>query len=133
METWHLAVASLRANKLRAALTMLGVIIGSACIVLVVTIALTGKRYINGQIEAVGSNIVYAGLRQATASQNTSVADQISPGDLDAVQAEVPRVIHVAGTNDLPMNVQADGKIVPASLIGVTQQFQQIRNLVTLE
>ena len=38
-ETWNLAVDSLRANKLRAALTMLGVVIGSACIVLVVTVA----------------------------------------------------------------------------------------------
>ncbi len=62
---------ALRANKLRAILTMLGVIIGSACIVLVVTIALTGKRYINGQIEAVGSNIVYAGLRQSGPPRKT--------------------------------------------------------------
>ena len=45
-ETSNLAIEALRANKLRATLTMLGVIIGSACIVLVVTVALTGKRYI---------------------------------------------------------------------------------------
>ena len=43
-ETWHLALQALRANKLRAALTMLGVIIGSGCIVLVVTVALAGRR-----------------------------------------------------------------------------------------
>ena len=48
---------ALRANKLRAALTMLGVIIGSGCIVLVVTVALAGKRYIVTQIEGVGSNL----------------------------------------------------------------------------
>ncbi|MGB6076055.1 MAG: hypothetical protein WBG29_10500, partial [Candidatus Acidiferrales bacterium] len=61
-ETWNLALESLRANKLRAGLTMLGVVIGSACIVLVVTVALAGKKFIIGQIEAVGSNIVYASL-----------------------------------------------------------------------
>ena len=44
----------LRSNKVRAMLTMLGVIIGSACIVLVVTVALVGKRYVVGQIEGVG-------------------------------------------------------------------------------
>jgi putative ABC transport system permease protein len=55
-ETWSLALQALRANKVRAILTMLGVIIGSACIVLVVTVALAGKRYIIEQIEGVGSN-----------------------------------------------------------------------------
>jgi putative ABC transport system permease protein len=126
-------VEALRANKLRAVLTMLGVIIGSACIVLVVTIALTGKKYISGQIEAVGSNMVYAGLRQSSLAQNATLADQISPGDLEAVKAGVPRVIHVAGTNDLPMTVLALGNVWPVSLVGVTSEFQQIRNLVVLQ
>ena len=43
-ETWKLAWDALRTNKIRAMLTMLGVIIGSACIVLVVTVALAGKN-----------------------------------------------------------------------------------------
>jgi putative ABC transport system permease protein len=132
-ETWRLAVEALRANRLRALLTMLGVIIGSACIVLVVTIALTGKTYISGQIEAVGSNMVYAGLRQSTLGRNNALADQISPGDLEAVRAGVPRAIHVAGTNDLPMTVLAQNKVWPVGLIGVTPEFQQIRNLVVLQ
>jgi putative ABC transport system permease protein len=61
-ETFHLALRALWSNKLRAGLTMLGVIIGSGCIVLVVTVALVGKRYIITQIEGVGSNLVYGGL-----------------------------------------------------------------------
>jgi putative ABC transport system permease protein len=112
---------------------MLGVIIGSACIVLVVTITLTGKKYISGQIEAVGSNLVYAGLRQAILAQNMTLADQIAPGDLEAVKAGVPHVIHVAGTNDIPMTVLAQGKVWPVSLVGVTSEFQQIRNLIVLQ
>ena len=61
-ETWWLAMQALRANKMRSTLTMLGVIIGSGSIVLVVTVALAGKRYIISQIEGVGSNLVYANL-----------------------------------------------------------------------
>jgi putative ABC transport system permease protein len=61
-ETFHLAFQALWSNKLRAGLTMLGVIIGSGCIVLVVTVALVGKRYIITQIGGVGSNLVYGGL-----------------------------------------------------------------------
>jgi putative ABC transport system permease protein len=71
-ENWHLAVEALRANRLRAGLTMLGVVIGSACIVLVITVSLTGKRYIAAQIEGVGSNIVYAGLEQVSPSQSVT-------------------------------------------------------------
>src|SRR5271165_5054137 len=131
-ETSNLAIEALRANKLRATLTMLGVIIGSACIVLVVTVALAGKRYIGDQIEAVGSNIVYAWLEQSNTSQNISLADQISVGDLDAVQQGVPQVVHVSGSNDIPMTVVAARKVWPVKLIGVTQGFQQIRKLVIL-
>src|SRR5215472_2676212 len=132
-ETSKLAVEALRANKLRATLTMLGVIIGSACIVLVVTVALTGRRYIGSQIEAVGSNIVYAWLEQSNTSQNVSLADQISLGDLNAIREGVPQVVQVSGTNDIPMNVVADRKDRPVRLIGVTQGFQQIRKLVILQ
>ncbi|HEV2421692.1 MAG TPA: ABC transporter permease [Candidatus Acidoferrales bacterium] len=128
-ETWNLAVDSLRANKLRAGLTMLGVVIGSACIVLVVTVALAGKRFIIGQIEAVGSNIVYASL-VSTNGQTVSMADQISMGDLGAIRRGIPQVVQVAGTHDIQMNVTTASVARPVSLVGVTSGFQQIRNLI---
>ena len=53
-ETFSVALDALRANKLRAMLTSLGVIIGSASIVLVVTVALTSKKFVLQQIESVG-------------------------------------------------------------------------------
>ncbi|HKV03778.1 MAG TPA: ABC transporter permease [Candidatus Acidoferrales bacterium] len=129
-ETWNLAVEALQANRLRAALTMLGVVIGSACIVLVVTVALTGRKYIGAQIEAVGSNIVYAGLQQSSTSQNATLADQISPSDLEAVRQSIPQIVQVAGTNDIQMTVVAAGKELPVALVGVTRGFQEIRNLI---
>ncbi len=131
-ESWVLAWEALRANKLRTALTMLGVIIGSACIVLVVTVALTGKKYVSAQIEAVGSNIVYAALSQPAGAQNIARSDAISLEDLRAVREGIPEVIRAAGTNDLTMTVVADGKSWPVGLIGVTQDFEQIRRLVVV-
>src|SRR5690348_16086928 len=132
-ETWKLAVNSLRANKLRALLTMLGVIIGSACIVLVVTVALAGKKFIIGQIEAVGSNIVYASLQASDIGQSTSMADEITLDDMEAVKHGIPQVVEVAGTRDFSMTVVAQGKAKAVSLVGVTQGFQKIRNLQVLE
>ena len=59
-EALTVAVDALRANKLRAVLTSIGVVIGSASIVLLVTVALTSKKYVISQIEAIGSNLIWA-------------------------------------------------------------------------
>lgn len=128
-ETFRLAVQALRANKLRAILTMLGVIIGSACIVLVVTVALAGKTYIIAQIEAVGSNIVYAETVH-TGVLSSFVGDEISIGDMQAVQAGIAEVVEVAGTRDINSTVVVNGLEHPVNLVGVTEGFQHIRNLV---
>ena len=129
-ETWSLAMQALRANKLRAILTMLGVIIGSACIVLVVTVGLTGKRYIITLVQGVGANIVYADLLQSGGSQPSALSDQISLGDLEAVKEGVPHVVQVAGTNNFPMTVVVNGTEHPVNLVGVTEGFQEIRSLI---
>lgn len=130
-ETWGVALDALRANKVKAALTMLGVVIGSACIVLVVTIALIGKNYVLAQIEGVGSNLVYAYYMTGNlAARNQS--DEITLGDLEAIKA-LPKVVEVAGTHDVPMSTVVNGQERPVSLIGVTQGFQTIRNLQILK
>jgi putative ABC transport system permease protein len=118
-ETWQVAFDALRANKVKAALTMLGVVIGSACIVLVVTIALIGKTYVLAQIEGVGSNIVYATYSGGTGTSR-SQADEISLNDLEATR-HLPHVIEVAGTYDMPTSVVINGQIKPVALVGVTE------------
>ena len=55
-ETVALAIDSFRASKVRFLLTMLGMVIGSASIVLVATLGLTGKQYALEQISSIGPN-----------------------------------------------------------------------------
>jgi putative ABC transport system permease protein len=129
-ETWSLAIQALRANKMRALLTMLGVIIGSGCIVLVVTVGLAGKRFIISEIEGVGSNLVLAETVAPGVSQSLNVADQITPADLEAVKQGVPHVVQVAGTNAIPAVVSLNGTEHPVNLVGVTAEFEQIRRLL---
>src|ERR671931_473480 len=105
-DVWRIAIDSLRANKVKAFLTMLGVVIGSACIVLVVTISLVGREYIVAQVEGVGSNIVYTELIR-TGPQSTTLADELTLSDLEAVRREIPDVEYVAGTHDIQMAVVA--------------------------
>src|ERR1700684_1315742 len=96
-ETWMVAVEALWANKVRAFLTTLGVIIGSACIVLVVTVALSGRRYVIQQIESVGTNMVYAQLEMRP-NQPIMLQDELSVEDMNAAKAGIPGVVTVAGT-----------------------------------
>jgi putative ABC transport system permease protein len=132
-ETLQLALQALRASKVRAVLTMLGVIIGSACIVLVVTISLAGRRYIISEIEGVGSNLVLAEMINPGTSQNVVLSDQITPGDLQAVEQEIPQVEQAAGTTDLRMSITVSGQVHPISLVGVTEGFNGVRHLVVVQ
>ena len=94
-ETLSVAIDALRGNKLRAILTSLGVIIGSASIVLVVTVALTSRRFVISQIEGIGSNLVWAELIHA-GSKGQPLSYELTVGDMDAVKASVPGVQEVA-------------------------------------
>src|SRR5882762_2742945 len=105
--TFMEAVRALRASKLRSLLSTLGVAIGSACVVLVVTVSLSAKNYITGLIEAVGSNLVYAEFTPGQASPPLS--DCLSPGDLEAIQPSIPQVIRVAGSHAKHLTAAAGG------------------------
>ena len=132
-ETIQLALQALLANKMRALLTMLGVVIGSASLVLVVTVSLAAKRYIISEIEAVGSNLVQAEMINAGFSGNVALTDQLTPGDLEAVEEDIPQVKDAAGTNDLRMSISVAGDVLPISLVGVTERFNELRRLVIIE
>ena len=131
-ETLIVALDALRANKLRVFLTALGVVIGSACIVLVVTVALTGRKFVIAQIEGVGSNLVWAQYVE-TPQQARALSYELTPNDLEAIEKGVPQVAEVAGTRDTPESVVQDGIERGVTLIGVTEGFQAIRRLVILQ
>ncbi len=130
-ETFTLAIDALRANKMRAFLTTIGVIIGSACIVLVVTISLTGRQYILGLIEGVGSNLIIASAVHSP-GRATALSYEITLDDLAEIQNSIPGVVAVAGTRDLDATIVVNGVEHPATLLGVTQDYQEVRNIVIL-
>jgi putative ABC transport system permease protein len=131
-QVFKLAFDALRANKVKAFLTMLGVVIGSGCIVLVVTVALIGRSYIITLIEGVGSNIVYAELIR-TSAQAATLADEITLSDIEAVRNTLPSVTEVAGTHDVQRAIAAGGVERPVTLVAVTGGFQAIRNLLVVQ
>jgi putative ABC transport system permease protein len=128
-ETWRISVNALLAHKTRTLLSTIGVVIGSASIVLVVTAGLSGGRYVLEQIEGVGSNIVYA-EHVRTGQQASALEDELTVADMEAIRTGIPAVIEVAGSRNVPMTVVVAGGERGVTLIGVTEGFQRIRHLV---
>jgi putative ABC transport system permease protein len=134
IETWSIALGALREYRSRAALSTLGVVLGSASIVLVVSVAATARQYVVDQIEGVGANLVYAQrVQRADGDGPAARADDLTMGDLEAVRTEIRDVVDVAGTRDKSATIVAGGQERGIRLIGVTDGFERIRNLTVVK
>src|SRR5579859_7397020 len=80
-------------NKVRFSLTALGMVIGTASLILVVTIGLTGKQYVLNQIQGIGANEILAEYQGGSPRITASVPDLLTLDDLYAVQQEVPGIV----------------------------------------
>ncbi len=134
-EILKLAVDSFRASKLRFALTALGMVIGTASVILVVTIGMTGKQYILNLIQKIGTNEVeveYAG-GGATGADQVLYNDYLTREDEKAVIAQVPSVLESSPILETHDRISFGGGVVKDTLImGVSPEYRDIRNLVVL-
>src|SRR5246500_3817543 len=91
-----LAIDSFRLNKVRFALTALGMVIGSASLILVVTIGLTGKQYVQRLIQAIGANMIYVEYLGGSQRITASVPDPLTVDDMKAVQETVSAITYAS-------------------------------------
>src|SRR5215469_18314887 len=134
-EILKIAIDSFRANKLRFALTALGMVIGTASVILVVTIGLTGKQFILNEIQKIGTNEVeveYAG-GGASGSGRVLYNDSLTRDDEKAVLAQVPSVLYSSPVLETRDRISFGGGVVKDTLVlGVSPQYKNIRNLMVL-
>src|ERR1700721_1711855 len=135
-ETLKLAMDSFRASKMRFALTALGMVIGTASVILVVTIGLTGKQYILDLIQKIGTNTVeveYAG-GGATPGERVRYNDYLTLEDEKDVDQQVPGVMYSSPVLTMHNRINFAGGIQRDTLVlGVSPQYQQIRNLIVTQ
>ena len=134
-EILKLALDSFRASKLRFALTALGMVIGTASVILVVTIGLTGKQFILNEIQKIGTNEVeveYSG-GGATGTEMAVYNDYLTREDEKAVIASVPSVLYSSPVLETHDRISFGGGVVKDTLVlGVAPQYKDVRNLVVL-
>jgi putative ABC transport system permease protein len=133
-EIVRLAVDSFRASKTRFMLTMLGMIIGSASIILVATLGSTGKQYALDQLTSIGPNKIELQYNGGTVSgpDNTSTPDYMTLDDMTAVNESIPGIVASSPMLEFHDNVSLGrGGVTKATmLLGVSPQYRIVRNLI---
>jgi len=124
------AIDSLVTNKMRAVLTMLGVIIGVAAVIALLSIGNGVSASIEGEIQAIGSNLItiLTDLDNSGGYQTLSMEDVESIADPFYVPAVKAVAARVQGTQQ----VLYDGQDTNVTVSGITANYFDIRNL-TLE
>jgi len=97
--TIKISLRSIRVNKMRSALTMLGIIIGVGAVITMLAVGTGARQKIEEQIASMGSNLLIVlpgattagGVRMGAGTQST-----LSMGDAEAIQKECPAVLYVA-------------------------------------
>ena len=130
-EAIRFSFQALRANKFRAFLTALGLVIGNASVILVVTISLTSRDYILDQIQRIGSNLIYA---QYDAGNNPAMgvaaADYIKIADVEAVRAQLgSRIVAATGVMNNFDRMRIQGGELDVAVIGSDHEYPRVRNL----
>lgn len=132
MTLWDSLLTALRAltvNRLRSALTLLGIVIGVGAVIALMSIGRGARQTITEQIQSIGSNLLFVSPGQATVGRVAGAAtlasltteDAEALADLPSVAATVPRVSFFGQIVNGPLN--ARGQIV-----GTLPQYAEVRN-----
>jgi putative ABC transport system permease protein len=130
-EIMSFAFETFCANKVRFLLTGLGMVIGTASLILVVTIGLTGKQYVLNLIQGIGANLVYAEYEGGAQRITSTAPDPLNIEDMKAAEAEVPGIVSASPVLDLNERVPVgNGKERDLQILGVYPEYRNVRNLV---
>src|SRR5438477_5539851 len=130
-EALRFSAQALRANAIRSLLTGVGMAIGTASVILVVTISLTSRDYILEQVQGIGSNIIFAYYASAGPSTAVAEADYIKTADVEALRRNLGAdIVAATGVMSNFDRILIGGKEQDVKVIGTDQAYQAVRNIV---
>jgi putative ABC transport system permease protein len=129
-EAVRFSAQALRANPVRSLLTALGMVIGTASVILVVTISLTSRDYILEQVQGIGSNIIFGYYANAGGS-TVADADYVKMADVQAIRQELTSdIVAATGVMSNSDRILIGGKEQDVKILGTDQDYQAVRNIV---
>jgi putative ABC transport system permease protein len=127
-DTVGMAIDTLRSNRMRSLLTMLGIVIGNASVISLVGVGNGARNLAEGQLSTLGANVlfVFPGTND-TRRQGIEVPKTLVLEDARAIAEQVPSVRRVAPQITLNEVVQAGANSKSVTVTGVTPEFLEVR------
>jgi len=127
-EVFGMAVDRFRKHPFQTSLTLAGMVVGTAAIILVVTLGLTGRKYVLKQIEGVGSRLVWSNYRGTVTSGVSRSADDFqTDGDVKAIAARSDLFSGVTGILTLRGTLTVQSQAKTLTVLGVMPNYGEVR------
>ncbi|RCJ32865.1 ABC transporter permease [Nostoc minutum NIES-26] len=129
LESVKMAGKTLLSNKLRSALTMLGIVIGNASVIAMIGIGEGGQKYVSGQLESLGPNVLFVipGNRE-TQRISRDVPKTLVLEDAEAIATQVPTIAAVTAELNSRQVVTSRNKNTNVNIVGTTPSFLVVRD-----
>lgn len=132
-ETFEAALHRFRTHPVQTALTLAGLVVGTAAIILIVALGLTGEGFVMAQIEGVGSHLIWASYQgTVTSGVARSLADQITDTDAAAVAVRTDLFSGVTPLVQLHGTVAVQSHSTDVAVLGTTPSYTSVRKNVRI-
>lgn len=129
------SIKQLLANKGKAALTMLGVIIGIGSVIYIMTLGEAAKNFLLGQISQFGTNVIEIGVASDFGPFGGDKTYTLTDDDMEALENSslLPEITGMSGGYTVSKTAEYNGETYSVSLYGDRDQFFDINNLNLLQ
>ncbi len=126
LNTLLLAFRALQRNALRSALTMLGIVIGVAAVIAIVTLGNGASQRVSQGVSSLGDHLLF--VQPSEGAQRGTASRQFTAKDVEAIARDVPGVQAVSPTVSSRMTAVYGNNHWPANVTGVTADYFAVRN-----
>jgi len=126
IENIRVALLGIRSNKLRSALTMLGITIGVAAVIVLVSLGQAVDNFVRQQFLGIGTNLLIV-FAQA---DDEGVLQRLTSAEADALADpfRVPDALYVMPQRQVTTNIKYGDREISGRILGVTEVYLEIRN-----
>jgi putative ABC transport system permease protein len=128
LEIVDMAFRTLNGNKLRSSLTMIGIIIGNASVIAIVSLGQGAQKYVNSEFEALGTNALFVmpGVDQSGPQSGATQANTLVLADAEAIAREVPSIMAVAPEKSDRLRVTQGSQETQVTITGTTEHYLKV-------
>jgi putative ABC transport system permease protein len=132
-ETLETALHRFRTHPVQMGLTLAGLVVGTAAIILIVALGLTGRAFVMAQIEGVGSHLIWGAYEgTVTAGVSRTLDDQITDADARAIAAREDLFTGVTPLVELQGTVSVLSHAANVAILGTTPNYRTVRKNVAI-